>query len=113
MRLSRWLTPKSRSLRFEDFVTTPPLHGLGADLRTLQNLCRDDAEALGELEKVTQRQHGGDRKSDEIKIDNVQLDPTPTGNSRTAALRRRRKAREDLHELVLADDVVQLRPTKT
>jgi hypothetical protein len=29
---------------------------LGADLRTLQNLCRDDAEALDELDKVTKRE---------------------------------------------------------
>jgi hypothetical protein len=78
---------------------------LGEDLCTLQNLCRDDAEALAEWEKVTQRQHGGDRKSDEIKIDNVQLDPAPTGNSRAAALPRLRKDREDLHKKVLAGEM--------
>jgi hypothetical protein len=69
-----------------------------SDLRTLKNVCRDDPEALNLIDVATQREHGGDRS----KIDNVQLDPTPTGNSRDAALRRLRKDRPDLHKEVIA-----------
>jgi hypothetical protein len=48
------------------------------------------------VDRALQRPHGGDRKSEDIKIDNVQID-APTGNTQTAALRRPRKDRPDLH----------------
>jgi hypothetical protein len=53
---------------------------------------------------VTKREHGGDRKSEETKFNNVQLDPSPMGNSRAAALGRLRKDRPDLHATVIGSD---------
>ena len=50
------------------------------------------------MDRETQRQHGG-RRSD-AKIDNIQLDPPPTGTSRDASIRRLRKDRPDLHQQV-------------
>jgi len=46
----------------------------------------------------------GDRKSDRIKLDNVKVE-APTGNSESAALRRLRKDRPDLHAQVLAEQL--------
>ncbi len=86
--------------RVLDVVDGGPPEGLGAGIRTLKHLCRDDAEALDLLDRMTQTPHGGDHKSDQasIKFDNVQVDtPAPTGNSKDAALRRLRKDRPDLH----------------
>lgn len=52
-----------------------------------KNLCRDDTIALDLIDQVTRGQHGGDRKSEDIKIDNIQLDSPPTGNARAQAPR--------------------------
>jgi hypothetical protein len=86
--------------RFEDFVETLLPHGLGEDLRVLKNLCCDDTEALNELDKVTKREPCKD-----AAVDNVNITGRPDGNSRAAALRRLRKDRPDLHELVLANEL--------
>lgn len=88
--------------KFAEFVTTAPLEGLGSDVKTLRRLCADDTEALDELEKAVQGKHGGDRKSDQIKSDNITLDSQDNrGTSPTYALRRLRKDRPDLHKQVI------------
>lgn len=54
----------------------------------------DDAEALALWTEATRGDHGGDRKSAPIIVDNVNVDPAPArpvGNSREAALRRLNK----------------------
>lgn len=66
---------------------------------------REERQALDESDRAQQRPHGGDRVSEESKIDNVQLAPTPTGNSSKAALRRLRKDRPDLHQDVIAGKI--------
>ncbi|HKW48832.1 MAG TPA: hypothetical protein VJN70_15385, partial [Gemmatimonadaceae bacterium] len=43
---------------FEQFVTTPPLEGLGATLDQLRGLCRSDLEALDAIEKATAEKPG-------------------------------------------------------
>ncbi|MFE2297949.1 hypothetical protein ACFXAW_07110 [Streptomyces sp. NPDC059445] len=101
--------------RFEDFVATPPLKGLGATMRLIDKLIesiedsslRADAQNL--LDVALQRGHGGDRRSDHLrfKLDNIQLEnetkvAAPSGTSRDAGLRRLRKDRPDLHAEVLA-----------
>lgn len=90
--------------RFDEFVTTPPLDGMGTTIEMLRHICADDPEALDLLDRVMQRGHGGDRKSEdaEIKIDNINLDSIPDGTSRAAALRRLRSQRPDLHAKVIA-----------
>lgn len=42
-----------RFARFEEFVTTPPLDGLGASLATLRRVCAGRVEVLNALDRVT------------------------------------------------------------
>lgn len=88
--------------RFEDFVTTLPLKGLGASMDLVRTLVKGDPEALDLFDQATQGGHGGDRHSESFKLDNVQLEGHPSGTSREAGLRRLRKDRPDLHAEVLA-----------
>jgi hypothetical protein len=92
---------------FEEFVTAPPLEGLGSDIRQLKHLCRDDPGALDAIDRATVGGHGGDRKSEQIKSNNVTLEEAlkpQTGNANTYALRKLRKDRPDLHKQVLAEE---------
>ena len=41
-----------------DFVTTPPLEGLGADLALVKRLCADDVEAADLLDRALQGRQG-------------------------------------------------------
>lgn len=90
--------------RFEDFVTTPPLDGLGATMGLLRNLVRDNPEALDALDAENQRPHGGDRRSEEFKGNNVPVE-RPQGNTAAKALRRLRAQKPDLHARVLAGEL--------
>lgn len=83
--------------RFVDFVTTPPLKGLGVTVRLVQRVVADDPVAVDLLDQALQVQHGGDRS----KVDNIQL-AQPGGTSRAASLRRLRKDAPELHAEVLA-----------
>lgn len=94
--LSWRLSPEFVS--FEAFVTASPLNGLGTTVDTLKDLCRHRKEALDAIDRATQRPHGGDRTG---KFNNIQLAPSPVGTSESAALRRLRKDRPDLHARVL------------
>lgn len=58
-------------------------------------LCRDDAEALSLLDEATVGEHGGNRTH--CKLDNVQLEAAPTGNSRQRAIRKLREAAPEVH----------------
>jgi len=82
--------------RFEDFVTTPPIKGLGATLRLLDNICRDEPKAQDAIDRVTQRE-----PSKHHAVDNIHSIDRPNGTSRAAALRRLRKNRPDLHAKVM------------
>lgn len=82
---------------FERFVTVDLPEGLGMELRTLKNLCRDDTSALEAIDRATKRPHGGNHS----KTDNIQDAPAPSGTSRDAALRRLRKDRPDLLQQVV------------
>ncbi len=92
---------------FEEFVRTKPLEGLGADIPLLRRICAEDPEAMDLLDQVTQGQYGGDRRSEDFKIDIVNLEKksNPNGNSQSAALRRLRKDRPDLHQRVLSKEL--------
>ncbi len=97
-RTKQHVNPKS----FMEFVSAQPMEGLGIDLELLERICRDDEDAMKLIHKVTIGSHGGDRKSKNIKIDNVNLATPPNGNARQHALRKLRKDRPDLHAQVLA-----------
>ncbi len=87
--------------RFEDFVTTPPLEGLGTDLRTLKNLCRDDPAALDALDRATAKPNHRPETNNNIMSSS---EPAKQGTSNTYALRKLRKDRPDLHEQVIAGE---------
>ncbi len=90
--------------RFADFVTAPPLKGLGTTVDLVRRIVADDVVVLDLLDQALQSPHGGDRKSGEIKADVINLDSgsVPDGTSKDYALRRLRKDRPDLHGDVLA-----------
>lgn len=83
---------------FADFVTTPPLKGLGAGVGLVKRVVKDNPAVVDLLDQALQGKHGGNRS----KLDNIQLAPPPTGTSQAAALRRLRKDAPALHADVLA-----------
>lgn len=89
--------------RFEDFVTTPPLEGLGSTVRQLKHLCRDDKPALDAIDRATQRE--AHRPVSNNNVITSSAEKTVQGNSETYALRKLRKDRPDLHERVLEDEI--------
>jgi hypothetical protein len=94
--------------RFEEFVATPPLEGLGTDLKLIKRICGDDPEALDLLDGALKGKHGGDRRKQAGKSDNVRLEDVTAhnaGNSDQYALRRLREGRPDLHARVLAREL--------
>lgn len=102
-----FVTPRGELVehqRFVDFVTTPPLRGLGASVKLVRSLVRDDPVALDLFDQASQGANGGDRRSPHsTSLYNIQTEAAPpTGTSREAGLRRLRSARPDLHAEVLA-----------
>lgn len=92
----------ARFERFEQFVATDPLEGLGADIPTLRRLCAEDKKALDALDRATGHNQG--ERTD--LLDNIQEVSVgaPSGTSAARALRRLRKDRPDLHARVLAGE---------
>jgi hypothetical protein len=86
--------------RFEEFAKTKPLEGLGASIATIKRMVRDDPEALDLLDRAMQQPHGGNRK-----VNNVNLDDKPEGNSANRALRKLRDGAPELHARVLAGEL--------
>ena len=86
---------------FASFATAQPMEGLGTSIEMLERICGEDKEALSLIYQATQGKHGGDRKSERIKTDNISLDTNQHGTSRQQALRKLRKSRLDLHAKVL------------
>jgi hypothetical protein len=89
--------------RFEEFVATKPLEGLGADMGLIKRICSADPEAVDLLDRALQREsskHVG-------ALDNIQgtREPAPTGTSAARAVRRLREDRPDLHAKVIAGEV--------
>ncbi|MEV0843596.1 hypothetical protein AB0I55_29135 [Actinocatenispora sera] len=84
--------------RFVDFVITPPLKGVGADVRLVRRIVADDAEALDLLDQALK----GIQGSRTDLHNNVTKVSQPEGNSREKALRRLRKDAPELHADVLA-----------
>jgi hypothetical protein len=53
--------------RFEDFVTTPPLDGLGTSMEFIKEIVSKDVELQMLLARSLRETHGGDRKSEHAK----------------------------------------------
>ncbi|MFD4855113.1 hypothetical protein [Streptomyces atratus] len=88
--------------RFEQFVTTPPLKGLGASMRLIKKMIesvedeRERAVAQDLFDRALQR------APSRHALDNIQGMRAPDGTSREAGLRRLRKDAPQLHAEVLA-----------
>jgi hypothetical protein len=95
--------------RFIDFVQTPPLKGLGADLPTLKRLCRDDAEAAQVLATVVEplASAGGDRKSEAYQGNGVTL--KERGNNTGYLTARIARDRPDVLEQMKAGEYKSVR----
>ena len=92
--------------RFEDFVKTPPLEGLGTDIAMLKRICANDKTALDLLDQVTVESAGRRWDTpDNLISDNITNNTSDRGTSATYALRRLRKNRPDLHARVLANEL--------
>jgi hypothetical protein len=92
--------------RFEDFVTTPPLSGLGANIDIVKRIVADDPVAKDLLDEAMKKPTGGDRRSATIRFRTRSLIETSGPESNTSQrpdrkLRRLRKDFPDLHEQVL------------
>lgn len=83
---------------FEEFVTSPPLKGIGTTVETLRKLCTGNTVALDALDGAMQRP-----AHIHADVDNVNI--RPDGNSSDQALRRLRSSRPDLHTEVLAGNL--------
>lgn len=90
--------------RFEDFVTAPPTAGVGASVKMLRDICRDDPVAIDMLDRAVQRPHGTNRYTSLEGVNHpLKNDDETTARDRSNKhLRRLREDRPDLHEQVLA-----------
>jgi hypothetical protein len=98
-----------RHERFEQFVITPPLEGLGASVELIRRMVADDPVALDLLDQALQGMHGGDRKSEEVKEEikgliqslDTDTDKKDTRDRSGELIRRLRKDFPELHTKVL------------
>ncbi len=92
--------------RFEEFVATKPLEGLGATIDIVRNMLRGDPEALSLFDEAVRREPGrpadGGRETGNNVTDSV---GRPEGNTAAKALRRLRKDAPTLHERVVAGEM--------
>ena len=78
--------------RFEEFVTTPPIEGLGVDMPLIRRIVSDDPEAVDLLDRALERPRG----KPALNHNNVMnLEPAAVGNAASAAIRRLRSESED------------------
>ena len=91
---------------FREFVETPPPEGLGVNLKMLCKLCADEPvviDLIGQAQKNPP--HGGDRRSQKFKSNNVTLEVVPRGNSVGYSLKRLRDHFPALHQKVLSGEM--------
>lgn len=88
--------------RFEDFVTTRPLEGLGASMALVKRIVRDDPEALDLLDRATVAPAHVHREADNVRVSAVEPEH---GNARQYALRKLRKDAPEVHARVLAGEL--------
>lgn len=81
--------------RFVDFVSTPPLAGLGSDVALVRRIVADDMEAVDLLDEALRNSVGANQHSNNVTT-------LPKGNSADRALRKLRSDAPELHADVLA-----------
>lgn len=87
--------------RFAEFVTTPPMKGIGATVDLVKRVIADDPEAVDLLDRALQNPEGRPKTDDNINS----ISPRPHGTSRDHALRRLRADAPELHAEVLAGNL--------
>jgi hypothetical protein len=80
--------------RFAEFVTTPPLAGLGASVALIRRIVADDKGALDLLDQALQNREGHPTVSN--------IHSRPAGTTEARALRKLRSDAPELHADVLA-----------
>lgn len=90
--------------RFADFVTTPPLKGLGATMDLIERVVADDPVTLDLLDRAMQRPSHRPTTVDNINGSGDGLE-RPAGTSKDHALRKLRKDAPELHAKVLANEM--------
>ncbi len=85
--------------RSVDAVDQGGIATLKAGEKNTARLIVADVETLAMFDAEVARPHGGDRRG---KKDNIQLEPSPSGTSKQAGVRRLRRERPDLLEEVKA-----------
>lgn len=88
--------------RFADFVTTPPLKGLGASVDLIRRVIGDDPEALDLLDKALSNPAGVHLERSGTDVISIRDNAGGHGTSRAYALRKLRKDAPELHTEVLA-----------
>lgn len=90
--------------RFADFVTAPPLRGIGGSVSLIRRLIGDKPEAVALLEQALQEGSRPGFRSDLVANRNEVVGGAarPTGTTREYALRRLRRDSPDLHAAVVA-----------
>jgi hypothetical protein len=88
-----------RHERFEEFVTTPPTHGLGATMDLVKRVVAADPVVYGALEDTLADSSRPGARTD--LVDNINEVSRPDGTSRAQALRALRKHNPELHARVI------------
>ena len=91
---------------FEAFVTTPLWEGLESTIDDLKVFCRkaDDVREMIDRAVGALSPPGGDRRSPEVQVNNVNL-KTMGGNNPTYALKRLKRDRPDLADKVVRGEL--------
>lgn len=97
--------PVVRHERFADFVTTPPLKGLGASVDLIRRIVADDTEALDLLDQAMQNTPGVHLPRSDSDVITISDQSGGRGTSKDYALRRLRKDAPELHAEVLAGNL--------
>lgn len=85
--------------RFAEFVTAPPMKGIGATVDLVKRVVSDDPEAVDLLDRALQNPAGRPET-----LSNIQ-DKAPTGTTKDRALRKLRADAPELHAEVLAGNL--------
>jgi hypothetical protein len=100
-----FVTKRGEVVRYESFasfVVTPPLKGLGSDIRLLRRIAGDDTSTLNALDAALQLPVGTNQHT--VGDNNIQA-LAPQGTSEARALRKLRKDAPALHAEVLAGNL--------
>ncbi|WP_159395864.1 hypothetical protein [Streptomyces sp. 3211] len=105
-----FITPRGEHVKhdgFEDFVTTPPTHGIGSSLGLIRRVVGDRVDVLDLLDQALQRNSAQGRCTDIVDdLDEVGgIEPRAPGSSAARGMRWLRDNRPDLLERVTAGEL--------